>query len=137
MNETLLGASPLECGVGRPVPERSNLAVQIAAAGEAYLFAVALDPKPGESAEWSGADVSAAFSAGFHAGVKYLADLAQPAAWVLEWGAISLPSGDSARITAMSAHRTEAEAIAEGETCDFNWQVFPAYCIGSGKPPNK
>lgn len=69
-------------------------------------------------------------------GMAALADTVQPAAWVFEWGAIDLPRGDPSRITCMSAHPTEAEALAQADGCECNWQVYPAYCIGDGRTPN-
>ena len=73
---------------------------------------------------------------GWKAGMAALANTVQPAAWVFEWGAIDLPRGDPSRITCMSAHPTEAEALAQADGCDFNWQVYPAYCIGDSRTPN-
>ena len=75
----------------------------------------------------------------WQAGRKHLIDIEEPAAWVFEWGAVALPHGHPSRITCMSARATEAEALALGASSDysdFNWQVFPAYCVDERKPPN-
>lgn len=44
---------------------------------------------------------------------------------VLEWGAVSLPVGDTSRVTEMKLCPTLWAAIAEGALCGFDWRVYP------------
>lgn len=46
-------------------------------------------------------------------------------AYVVEWGAISLPLGHQSRLTCMEVHRTFAAAAAAAEACEFDARVFP------------
>jgi hypothetical protein len=46
-------------------------------------------------------------------------------AYVLEWGAISLPLGHPSRITGMEVHGTFSDAAAAADACEFNARVFP------------
>ena len=93
-------------------------------------FSAAQLVRDGEGyADW---DASSAYR-WWRLGVAHLIDLVPAASWVCEWGAVSLPVGDPSRITAMSAHATEAEALAHGEASGFDWQVYPAYCVAGSK----
>ena len=117
---------PVERMVRRPNPTRAEF--------EAWFRA----PARGLDRDGDGYRLMGAQTAwqGWKAGMAALADTVQPAAWVFEWGAIDLPRGDPSRITCMSAHPTEAEALAQADGCDFKWRVYPAYCIGDGRTPN-
>lgn len=46
-------------------------------------------------------------------------------AYVVEWGAISLPLGHPSRVTCMEVHDTAAEAAAAALACEFDARVFP------------
>lgn len=45
-------------------------------------------------------------------------------ACVLEFGAVSLPVGDSSRITEFEIHKDIASAVAAGSRCGFDWRVY-------------
>lgn len=44
---------------------------------------------------------------------------------VLEWGAVSLPVGDSARLTQFEIHADWVSAIAAGALSGFAWRIYP------------
>ena len=117
---------PVERMVRRPNPTRAEF--------EAWFGA----PERGLDRDGDGYRLMSAQTSwrAWKAGMAALADTVQPAAWVFEWGAVDLPRGDPSRITCMSAHPTEAAALAQADGCEFNWQVYPAYCIGDGRTPN-
>lgn len=46
-------------------------------------------------------------------------------AYVVEWGAISLPLGHPSRVTCMEVHGSFPEAAAAAAACDFDARVFP------------
>ena len=64
-----------------------------------------------------------AYQAGRAARAAHFADGENPC--VLEWGAVSLPMGDSSRVTEMKLCPTLWAAIAEGALCGFDWRVYP------------
>jgi hypothetical protein len=45
-------------------------------------------------------------------------------AYVLEWGAISLPLGHPSRVTCMEVHSTFSEAADAAEDCEFDARIF-------------
>jgi hypothetical protein len=46
-------------------------------------------------------------------------------AYVVEWGAISLPLGHPSRVTCMEVHHSFSEAAAAADACEFDARVFP------------
>ena len=98
----------------------------------------ALDRDEWNDWQYKAFDVRVAWDA-WRAGRAHLIDTQEPAAWVFEWGAVALPHGHPSRITCMSAHPTKAEALALAESPDyneFNYLVYPAYCVDESGPPN-
>lgn len=51
--------------------------------------------------------------------------MADGTAYVVEYGAISLPLGHPSRTTRMEVHDTFSEAAAAAEVCEFDARVFP------------
>jgi hypothetical protein len=51
--------------------------------------------------------------------------MADGTAYVVEWGAISLPIGHPSRVTCMEVHDTFSEAAEAAEACEFDARVFP------------
>ena len=57
-------------------------------------------------------------------------------AYVVEWGAISLPLGHPSRITCMDVYLTLADAEAAAEAADFDCRVFPIVVPDPALPEN-
>ncbi len=58
-----------------------------------------------------------------------------PFAWLLEYGACSLPMGHPSRVTVVELYATKEEAVKHATTDnDFDWRVYPITLAGAVQP---